>query len=122
MATLGVKLPITKDDILGYTMIDDFHTLIRQNLKMLILTNPGERVMIPDFGVGISTYLFENFNETTYSQIENDIREQAAKYLPVVVISRVGFDNSPPDNGVLEIYLEYFIPALGIKDLLQFTI
>ena len=122
MATLGVKLPITKDDILGYTMIDDFHTLIRQNLKMLILTNPGERVMIPDFGVGISTYLFENFTETTYSQIENDIKQQAAKYLPVVAINRIGFDNSTPDNGVLEIYLEYFIPALGIKDLLQFTI
>ena len=66
MATLGVKLPITKDSIHGYTMIDNFHSLIRQNLKMLILTNPGERVMIPDFGVGIQSYLFQNFSESTY--------------------------------------------------------
>jgi hypothetical protein len=122
MATLGVKLPITRSDIHGYTMIGDFHTLIRQNLKMLILTNPGERVMMPDFGVGIQTYLFQNFNELTYTQIENDIRDQVSKYLPVVNVNRVGFDNSSPDSSTLQIALEYSIPALNIRDLLQFTI
>jgi phage baseplate assembly protein W len=122
MATLGVKLPITRSDIHGYAMIDDFHSLIRQNLKMLILTNPGERVMMPDFGVGIQTYLFQNFSESTYTQIENDIKDQVLKYLPVVSVSRVGFDNSSPDNNTLQIALEYSIPALNIRDLLQFTI
>lgn len=122
MATLGVKLPITRDDIHGFTMIDDFHSLIKQNLKMIILTNPGERVMMPDFGVGIQTYLFENFTESTYTQIENDIKQQVAKYLPVVSISRVNFDNSSPDSNTLQVFIEYMIPALGIKDLLQFTI
>ncbi len=122
MATLGVKLPITRDDIHGYTMIGDFHTLIKQNLKMLILTNPGERVMIPDFGVGIQSYLFQNFSESTYTEIENDIKEQVAKYLPVVAISRVGFDNSSPDTNTLRISLEYLIPALNVRDLLEFTI
>ena len=122
MATLGVKLPITRSDIHGYAMIDDFHSLIRQNLKMLILTNPGERVMMPDFGVGIQTYLFQNFSESTYTQIENDIKDQVLKYLPVVSVSRVGFDNSSPDNNTLQIALEYSIPALNIRDLLHFTI
>ena len=122
MATLGVKLPITRDDIHGFTMNDDFHSLIRQNLKMIILTNPGERVMIPDFGVGIQSYLFENFSETTYTQIENDVKQQAAKYLPVINVNRLNFDNSSPDSNTLRVSIEYTIPALGIKDLLQFTI
>ena len=122
MATLGVKLPITRDDIHGFTMIDDFHSLIRQNLKMIILTNPGERVMIPNFGVGIQSYLFENFSETTYTQIENDVKQQAAKYLPVINVNRLNFDNSSPDSNTLRVSIEYTIPALGIKDLLQFTI
>ena len=122
MATLGVKLPITKSDINGFTMIDNFHSLIKQNLKMLILTNPGERVMIPNFGVGIKSYLFENFSETTYTEIENNIKEQVATYLPVVTIKALSFDNSSPDANTLQVSLEYFIPALGIKDLLEFTI
>ena len=122
MATLGVKLPITKNDVHGFTMIDDFHSLIKQNLKMLILTNPGERVMNPDFGVGIQTFLFENYNESTFVEIESRIKQQVHDYLPVVRINGLSFDDSSPDANTLQIYLEYFIPALGIRDLLQFTI
>ncbi len=122
MATLGVKLPITKNDVHGFTMIDDFHSLIKQNLKMLILTNPGERVMNPDFGVGIQTFLFENFNESTFVEIESRIKQQVHDYLPVVRINGLSFDDSSPDANTLQISLEYFIPALGIRDLLQFTI
>ena len=122
MATLGVKLPITRNDIDGFTMIGDFHSLIKQNLKMLILTNPGERVMIPDFGVGIQSYLFQNFSESTFNEIDNNIKEQVEKYLPVVTVNRVRFSDSSPDTNTLQISLEYSIPALNIRDLLEFTI
>ena len=122
MATLGVKLPITRNDVDGYTMIDDFGTLIKQNFKMLVLTNPGERVMNPDFGVGITQYLFENFNTSIYTDIEDNIRKQVEKYLPVVTVHRVRFDDSNPDRNTLGVAIEYSIPVLGIKDLLEFTI
>ena len=122
MAKLGVKLPITRSSIDGYTMIGDFTTLIKQNLKMLVLTNPGERVMIPEFGVGITKYLFENFTNTTYTDIETDIRQQVSKYLPVVAIQSVLFDDSNEDNNTLGIAIVYAIPALNVRDLLEFTI
>ena len=121
MATLGVKLPITRDSINGFTMLADFHSTIKQNLKMIVLTNPGERVMIPDFGVGIMSYLFENYNDSVFVEIENDIREQVAIYLPVVTIKRILFDNTNESTNTLGVSIEYIIPALGIKDLLEFT-
>jgi len=121
MATLGVKLPITRNSIHGYTMIDDINTLIRQNLKMLILTNPGERVMIPDFGVGIRTYLFENFSDTIFIDLNNTIKKQAQKYLPVIVINDIKFDSTDKDRNKLGIQIAYSIPSLNIKDLLEFT-
>ena len=122
MTTLGVKLPITRDSVNGFTMIDDVKVLIRQNLKMLILTDPGERVMLPDFGVGLRTYLFENFSDTVYYEIETKIEEQVKKYLPVVYINKVNFDNSNPDANTLGLQIVYSIPNLGLKDLLEFTI
>ena len=121
MATLGVRLPITRNSIHGYTMIDDINTLIRQNLKMLILTNPGERVMIPDFGVGIRTYLFENFSDTIFIDLNNTIKKQAQKYLPVIVINDIKFDSTDKDRNKLGIQITYSIPSLNIKDLLEFT-
>ena len=120
MAKLGVRLPITKDDINGYAMIGDFSTLIKQNLKMLVLTDPGERVMIPEFGVGIRSYLFENFNDMTFVKIETDIREQVDKYLPVVSVKQILFDNSSQDFNTLGVAIVYSIPALNVKDLLTY--
>ena len=122
MSKLGVRLPITRNDINGYTMIGDFSTLIKQNLKMLILTDPGERVMIPEFGVGIKSYLFENFTGETFTKIEADIRQQANIYLPVVSIQRILFDDSATEFNTLSVAIVYSIPALNVKDLLEFTI
>ena len=53
------RLPLLNDESQpGFELIDNIRDLIKQNMKMVILTNPGERVMIPDFGVGITGMLF----------------------------------------------------------------
>jgi len=122
MASFSVALPLRRDTSDGFVMIKTFPKLIRQNLKMLILTNPGERIMEPDFGVGLRTYLFQNFNEGTYAEIEAKIKEQVAKYLPVVTIIGLGIDTSGQDSNQLKISLKFAIPNIGATDLLQFTI
>ena len=122
MSSLAVKLPITRDTSDGYTMIDDFESLIRQNLKMLILTSPGERIMEPEFGVGIRNFLFENFNDMTYNTINQKIRKQAEMFLPAIKILEVGFSGSDLDRNLLGIQVFYSVPDIGITDLLEFTI
>ena len=61
MASLSVALPLQVDDSDGFVMNKSIGAVVKQNLKMLILTIPGERVMEPNFGAGIARYLFENF-------------------------------------------------------------
>ena len=118
MASLGVKLPISKDDTDGFTMIKDLRTLIKQNLKMIILTSPGERVMEPDFGVGLREYLFSNFGEDTFEIIDSNIRKQVSIFLPSIELNDIVFD----DSNTLSITLTYSMPNIGIKDLLELTI
>ncbi len=122
MSSLSVKLPITRDTADGFKMIKDFQTLVRQNFKMLILTAPGERVMEPEFGVGLRNFLFENFNNSVYIDIDAEIRKQASIFLPVIEIFEINFDNSNPDANVLGIKIVYGLPDVGITDLLEFTI
>ena len=55
------QLPLSRGDSFDYEYIRDVTQLVKQNLKNILLTIPGERAMDPDFGVGVSTYLFENF-------------------------------------------------------------
>ncbi len=122
MASIAPKLPLTIDSVDGYTSIKRLKTLIKQNFKMIILTNPGERVMQPEFGVGIKQFLFENFSDNVYADIDVKIREQAATYLPVIRIINLEFAESSMDNNEISIRIEFSIPDIAERDLLQFTI
>ena len=122
MAGLAPKLPITQDSGDGYALLKTMRATIKQNFKMLILTVPGERVMDPAYGVGMKTYLFGQFDQSTYSDIDLRIREQTKKYMPFVKIQRVSFDAADQDMNQLAVTIKYNIPRIGTTDLLQFTI
>jgi phage baseplate assembly protein W len=122
MSSLAIKLPLIRDDADGFKTIKSFRTLIKQNLKMLILTNTGERVMIPNYGVGINKFLFQNWSDSTFASIETEILEQVAVYMPVVSITEMSFIPNAASPNALIIKIHYTIPDIGVKDLLEFTI
>ena len=121
MRSLAVALPLQIDASTGFGTIKTLKKLFKQNLKMIVLTNPGERVMEPKFGVGVSTYLFENFGHDTMAQIDNKIREQVGIYIPALKIQDITFGNTDPDNNYLGIQISYKIPGLGVSDFLELT-
>ena len=121
MSSLAVALPLELDSGTGFNMVTDIKGLIKQNLKMIILTSPGERVMKPKFGVGIKTFLFENFGIDTKARIESKIREQVRIYLPAVQIREINFGLTDPDNNHLGLQIRYSIPAIQVSDLLELT-
>lgn len=121
MASIGIRLPINYDSSDGFGMLKTVRQEIRQNFKMLILTNPGERIMDPQFGVGLKTYLFLNYTENVEQKIRSKIMKQLAMYIPIIKITNMDF-NSAPDYNTLGIRIEYSIPELGTTDLLEFTI
>jgi len=122
MSSLAVKLPLMYSQENGYMMIKNTLPMIKQNLKMLLLTNPGERVMIPSFGVGIQRYLFENFSETTYAQIRHKINEQTRIFMPYITIHNIEFQPKDIDSGKLSLIIKYVVPSLKSQDVLQFNI
>ena len=69
---LSVALPLAVNTTDGaYALNKDLESMADQNLKMVILTNPGERIMQPDFGSGIRQLLFEPISEELFSRISN---------------------------------------------------
>jgi phage baseplate assembly protein W len=119
---INLSLPITFDERDGFTLNYSVRAALKQNFKTLILTNPGERVMEPNFGVGITQFLFTNFSENYQSKITSKINAQAALYMPSIVVQDIRFFESSEDNNTLSIRIVYAIPNLGLKDLLEFTI
>ena len=85
---IGIDLPFRKSDgIMGWfasssTTIDS----VKNNIKNLLLTEAGERIMQPNLGLALKKYLFEQSNPDIKDRIQQDIIEAFRSWLPFVQI------------------------------------
>ena len=126
MSGISVKLPlnISPDDG-AYQLVKNYKTLINQNFKNLVLTNPGERIMDINFGVGIRRLFFENNSPLLHDDIRSKINEQAAKYMPFIQINDIQISGPEildlADEHFLKVKIFYTILPLGVDDILGLT-
>jgi phage baseplate assembly protein W len=73
-------------------------TQAKDNLKNLILTKKGERLMQPEFGCDVWKVLFEQLDGTLIeTSIENSIVEAVLIWLPYLNIDTIIFDYDEND-------------------------
>lgn len=75
----------------GYFSTSADKRLVQENMKQILLTNPGERVHLPDFGVGLRKYLFEMNDTQLATIIRERIIQQINKYEPLAEILDIQF-------------------------------
>lgn len=120
MEGIGAKLPLERDSEFGfYNLNTQFADEIKQNFKNLLLTAPGERVMIPQFGVGLRNFLFEP-KITAIPKIKQKINQQVNKYLPFIEIVNLTFDENLSEGESLEtnllaIKIEYTVKNTNLN-------
>jgi uncharacterized protein len=119
MSGISPSLPLRRDpQYAGYALNSNMLDVVKQNFKHLVLTAPGERMMIPDFGVGIRNFLFEQNDQSTYAAIRGKLDEQVRKYIPFIAIQEVQFEGGEiQDNGV-QIVITYEVVPLQFSDTL----
>jgi phage baseplate assembly protein W len=79
----------------------------KDNLKNLILTKKGERVMNPEFGCDVWLLLFEQIIPGQIeTQIENTILDAVSNWLPYLNIDEIIFDYDETDIDVNNINLD----------------
>jgi phage baseplate assembly protein W len=110
-------LPLIVDKIDGpYASNKEAQEAIKQNLKMLLLTNPGERIMNRDFGAGIRALLFEQDTENLRQTIYDRIESQINKYLDYIIITNISINSIPESENALYVLINYRIPSIGSED------
>ena len=113
MTRLSVKTPLGYDDRDGpYTACHNMREVSYQNLKTLAFTNPGERIMDNNFGMGLRRKLFEQDTSSLRNEIQVKIRQQVASYLPYVRITDIQFSSAPARH-ILNIKISYVIATAG---------
>ena len=126
MVKYSPKLPLEKGTDDTHLMLNTILGVVKQNMRMVILTNPGERIMMPNFGVGIYRFLFENIDPITMEAVREKIRTQVARFLPYVEIGAIELNSSDTNDSVdrntINVSIRYFIPSLNAQDVLRLNV
>ena len=66
---------------------------IKNNIKLLLQTNQGERMFQPNLGMNLRNLLFEQMTEDLTIQIENNIVDVFERWLPFVELRNIDIEN-----------------------------
>ncbi len=120
-SSIGPKLPLTLDKKDGFLMIDNYVDEIKQNLKILFLTAPGERVFDKNFGIGARNFLFENPTPTLSQDLKSRIKSQISIYMPIIQIVDIQVIIDNTIDNLFYLVFKYTIPSINVGDELTLT-
>jgi len=105
---IGISLPIQ----IGKTAFEQTFTTFEQvksNIKNLLLTKRGERVMQPQFGSGLQELLFEQNVDDLEGRIQTTIEDSISQWLPFVNIDEIDIEqtNELRDNNRVNVSIKF---------------
>ena len=112
--TIGVAFPL--DDVNLFKGTQTVKEQVKSNLINLLLTEPGERINEPNFGVGLKNLLFEQNPDIEI--LKEKINTQIEYYIPLISLSDVNM-NFENDKYLLYIIISYNFNLDGSTDAIQ---
>jgi phage baseplate assembly protein W len=90
---IGITLPIQN----GNTFFNQsFQTRdqVKSNIKNLLLTKKGERILQPEFGSGLQELLFEFNDDNLETRIEETITQALELWLPYIEVDSIDIEQT----------------------------
>ena len=85
---VGVRFPLDHSQEGFFYKTKTILEQAKANMRNLLLTSKGERVMQPEFGSTLTDVLF-NQGEDVETEIDEAIREAVSNWLPYVIINEI---------------------------------
>jgi phage baseplate assembly protein W len=81
------------------------------SLRLILLTEPGERLMREEFGCGLRRYLFEPNTLATRQLINERIQRTINRWEPRVRLDKVTVDTNADDERMIDVTITYRLVA-----------
>ena len=120
----GITLPVRRGKTgffeQGFTSLEQ----ARANLLNLLLTNKGERVMQPEFGIGLRELLFEQMTDEFEDRLQETIIKNVGFWLPYINIEIIDVEmtDEMKDNHTANMNITFTVGAEIDKQEITFTI
>lgn len=84
---------------------------IRESIRVILMTDPGERLMLPAFGAGLRGFLFEPNIPATHRLIQERVDFTLGRWEPRIELVRVVVDADPDDAQQANVTIDYKLVA-----------
>lgn len=106
----GWAMPVAIDPRTGHVAQTEYEEDIRQSIRIIIETAPGERAMRPNFGCGIHGLVFAPMDSETLQRVRSVVEEALRRCEARIEVIDVNVDEAPEfTDGRLTIELDYRI-------------
>lgn len=121
---ITVVYPLEINDGFGFKTIkrDIPIEAVKFNLKNILLTNPGENLSDPEFGVGLKGFLFELETTSNAQNLRQKIINQIQRYANYFSRLNVIVDTSKLYSNTLTVRLEFEFGIKKFYDVLEVTV
>jgi phage baseplate assembly protein W len=106
--------PCTAAD--GSTLIAKYEKDVEQAIRVIIGTDWGERVMRPDFGAGLRSFVFGPLNQTTIQQVQTRVHESLVKWEPRIDVESVTAAVDATERSKLLITVVYRVRSTNTRN------
>ena len=97
---IGINLPFKKSEGSEGYFLSTTTTIdaVKNNVKLLLSTDKGERIFQPNLGIGLRRFLFEPITGETTLAIQNEIVETFNFWLPFITIKDIKVETTSADG------------------------
>jgi len=89
---------------------------VREAIRVILMTERRERLMRPDFGAGLRSFLFEANSVAVRHQIAERIRDALERWEPRIVVESVRVEPDPTDPRTAIATLVYKLVATQARE------
>ena len=120
---IGLSLPL---QMTANTFNQTYDNLVqlKSNVRNLLLTKKGERLMQPEFGCGLQELLFEQNDTGLETRIEDVINDAVGYWLPYININSIDIQSDPAqrDVNIINVNVSYTYGQNTTLNQITFTI
>jgi len=106
---LGVGWPFPVRPEQGRLALVKYEDLIEQAIGLILETARGERVLLPEFGAGLRSFVFSSNSPLTRGRIESEVRAALARWEPRISVERVTAHSAADTPNLITVEIDYVV-------------
>ena len=95
---------------------------VRESIQIILMTRLQERLMLPEFGGGLQTFLFEPNIVVTHRLIQEHAIRALARWEPRIEVEAISVEADPQDLQAAVLSIDYRLIANGLRNNLTLTL